>query len=1034
VVHRAISELEDARSAPGIDRVSAALAAFEGRGSLRDRTALDLRVRLEDGLRVDTPQISLVVDGAVRVGGTMLTPEIGGSLTLREGGTVRVSRALVRLDAGRVELSGYPGRQPEVEVRGTTQVSAVVIDVSLSGQLDDVRMNLSARNRSDLGQGDLATLILTGRTTSAAASEGGAILAEELASSLGRVLNRQLGGFVMFDMSRDESLIPEHTNSSLRMNIGIPLSDRLYVIYSHALDTGVLRWIVDVRPGGDFRLRLISNDDGSQAVEVGHRFGVDMWSRRLRPPVTRVSPRIGRVTIIGASDREETQLRSSMRLRAGDEFDHFRSQDAARAAQAWFVAEGFLEAAVDIHQEATSGAGVDLTVHVNRGPLVRIDWRGDNPGRSVRERVIAGWNGVLPRDERAARLARDVRRTLQGSRHFGATVTATVTEETVPDDEASQTVRVTFEVERGPRGAGVDVVFEGNTSLPGGTLAASLPPRNTAAFFALLEPDGARRLAAALRLPYAAEGFLDMRVGTPALSSVEGGGRLRVTIPVVEGDRARVVALELPEEVRAGGTASPTLALRDGAPFRLDAYTADRARLRSWLRDEGYPDARVASVLEPRPGGLAVRFLADAGPRVTMGEMRLARDGRTRPAIIEHAVATAPGEVIRASSLDETRRRLTNTGVFRSVDLRLDPVDGRDDVRDVVVDLVERNDVNVEYSLRYTTAGEAQIGGAPSETQAGVQAGAGFELVNPFGGADRYRVSGLVGKERQLLNARYDRATFFGRHLPTEVFLYDDRTRLDDAQSLAQRVMGATFEQTRSWQSGLDGRRLHDRLRMQWGYTIRRIEYADDRRFASTIDGLRAGLIHSLVGDTRDSITDPRRGMMWSVGSEVALEGLGSDVNYYRVFGQLYVIVPLLPRLTWAQGYRIGVVPGDDPLLLLDSRFFAGGASSVRGYAERSLGPQSLEGEPLGGQASAIVNQELRFPLWKRLHGGIFYDAGNAFALAEEWDLFDLRQSAGAGLRLMFPFGPVRLDWAHVIGRRAGEQPSRFVFSIGHAF
>ena len=118
VVHRAFSELEELRPAPGLDRVSAALAAFEGRGSLRDRTQLDVSIRLEDGLRVASSQISLVVDGAVRVGGTGLTPEVSGSLTFREGSTARVSRALVRLESGRVELSGYPGRQPELDVRG----------------------------------------------------------------------------------------------------------------------------------------------------------------------------------------------------------------------------------------------------------------------------------------------------------------------------------------------------------------------------------------------------------------------------------------------------------------------------------------------------------------------------------------------------------------------------------------------------------------------------------------------------------------------------------------------------------------------------------------------------------------------------------------------------------------------------------------------------------------------------------------------------------------------------------------------------
>ena len=183
----------------------------------------------------------------------------------------------------------------------------------------------------------------------------------------------------------------------------------------------------------------------------------------------------------------------------------------------------------------------------------------------------------------------------------------------------------------------------------------------------------------------------------------------------------------------------------------------------------------------------------------------------------------------------------------------------------------------------------------------------------------------------------------------------------------------------------------------------------------------RAGLIHSLIGDTRDSVTDPRRGVLWSIGSELDLVGLGSAMNYVKTYGQLFVYIPLLTHLTWAQGYRMGVVPGTDPLLLIEDRFFAGGGTSVRGFAESSLGPRAPDGVAIGGQASAIVNQELRFPLWKPLHAGVFYDAGNTFAVARAFDLRALRHSAGVGLRLMFPFGPVRVDWAHVPIRGRGR-------------
>ncbi len=139
---------------------------------------------------------------------------------------------------------------------------------------------------------------------------------------------------------------------------------------------------------------------------------------------------------------------------------------------------------------------VDLTVHVVRGPLVRIEWRGDDPGRPLRTRVTAGWSSVLPRDERAARLAREVRRALQGARYFAAAVTADGDRREPP---RMQEVRVTFDVARGPRGTGVDLRVRGQRRRVDATLAAALPARNTADFFALLEPEGARRLASALR-------------------------------------------------------------------------------------------------------------------------------------------------------------------------------------------------------------------------------------------------------------------------------------------------------------------------------------------------------------------------------------------------------------------------------------------------------------------------------------------------------------------------------------------------------
>jgi outer membrane protein insertion porin family len=1027
IARRAVFERSTNRTSASLDQVGRELDALDARGSALQKVELAVGIRLEDGLRVENDQARLVVDGAVMVGGDLLTPEIRGSLVLREGGTVQLARASLRIVQGRIELAGFPERPPELDIMGRTQVTGVLIEAGLAGPLDNYSLSLSSPNRSDLTQGDLATLILTGRTASAAVSEGGAIVAEELAATLGEALDERMGGAVFIDVSRDEDLIVQDTNPSQRFNIGVPIGTRFFVIYSQALDRNAPRWIVELRPGGEFRVRFISDSDGSEAVQVGHRFSFNVWSRRtaVRRADDLIS-RIGQVRVEGVTPAEEAELRRRLKLEPGKPFDYFRAEESARALRESLVGRGYRAAAVEFADREAGPGRVDVIYDVRQGPRLEIDWRGDRPGKAARKRVEESWEGDLPIEETAGRLADGVRRTLQADRYYTARVTASVTR----TDAASHVV---FDVQRGPRGRRVDLRFEGNRSASLEVLRAALPPSDTEAFFALLEEAGTTKLTSAIRLAYAREGFLEAAAGAPRHEFDAATGVLNVTIPVDEGDRARVAALDLPEYARAPDNGAPAdLQLEVGQPFSVSAYIDDRGRLASWYREQGYSDARVAGILEPADGGLAVRFRVDPGERMHVGDVRFAREGHTRPSVVDNALTLGPGDLVRPAELARSRQRLSETGVFRSIDIRPEPSGAG--TRDLMVDLVPQDDLTLEYNVRYTTRGSGGVGDATSSaTDDEIQLGAAIEVSNPLGLGHKYRVYGLVGGERAVLGSTFDAAYFFGRHWRTQVFLFDDQDRLAEIPRLLGRVRGATFQQTKRWRDALGDRRWHDRLRMQWGYTFKHIRYSDPET-GQVVAGERAGLIHSLVGDSRDSLTNPRRGFFWSVGTELALETLGSEVDYVKLFGQFYYYVPVGAHVVWAQGYRLGAAPGDDPLLLLDGRFQAGGATSVRAFEENELGPKTTLDEPIGGQSVVIFNQELRFPLFKRLWAGVFYDAGNVFALASDLRLDALRQAAGAGLRFMLPFGPVRLEHAWVLDPRAGETRSRWVFSLGHAF
>ena len=237
-------------------------------------------------------------------------------------------------------------------------------------------------------------------------------------------------------------------------------------------------------------------------------------------------------------------------------------------------------------------------------------------------------------------------------------------------------------------------------------------------------------------------------------------------------------------------------------------------------------------------------------------------------------------------------------------------------------------------------------------SQGRFQIAAGFELANPVGWGWRFKAYTL--QTTSLHNYRFgiESSTLFGKRLRTQFLLFDETDEESAiAASFASKVRGFSIQQQRTLLRDTDSRRWHDRLRLQWGYTNKDIQYSEDIGSDVLVAGNRAFLSVSLIGDWRDSLTDPHRGLFWTATSELSRRFLGSDVDYVRLYGQLFTYVPLPKGIVWAQGYRAGVVPGDDPFYLLENRFQAGGPTTVRGFRQNGLGPQFDENEGFGGQA-----------------------------------------------------------------------------------
>jgi outer membrane translocation and assembly module TamA len=150
---------------------------------------------------------------------------------------------------------------------------------------------------------------------------------------------------------------------------------------------------------------------------------------------------------------------------------------------------------------------------------------------------------------------------------------------------------------------------------------------------------------------------------------------------------------------------------------------------------------------------------------------------------------------------------------------------------------------------------------------------------------------------------------------------------------------------------------------------------------------------------------------------------------------QYFHFLPTRRGMMLASAVRVGLArtfEGQD--LIPSERFFAGGATSVRGYREEDLGPRSSLDDAAGGQALLVINEELRFPIYRWVRGVGFVDLGNVYPTVGEISLGDLQIGVGMGVRLDTPIGLFRVDFGVPANPRSFDPKWRVHFGLGHSF
>ena len=558
-------------------------------------------------------------------------------------------------------------------------------------------------------------------------------------------------------------------------------------------------------------------------------------------------------------------------------------------------------------------------------------------------------------------------------------------------------------------------------------------------------------------------------------------GRVAVTFRISEGIPFRVGSIGLsgdsvPPEIDLEG-AFP-IGVGDPLSFLLLQETTGSLTLR--LREQGYAYAEVfRGFFLPRQSDRAtVTFRVVLGPLTTFGPIEVTGNELLDNSVILDRLPFREGQLFQESRIREAQRILHELDIVARALVRRDTARiESDSVMPITVEVVEGDAHRVRmdgggnsaecfnFEGRWTSRSffgggrtlqaRARVSNLLASTLQSTflcaQAGEGdYGRVNWRAGIDfnqpsfiSPRANLLVGifAERQSLKNIFVRRGFgldFGlsRTLGTNSFMnVRFRPQLDQLDA-AEVTLCATF----------------------LACSPEDIEVLSETRWLSPV-------AVSFNRDATDDLFNPTGGWRSLLDLEWADGVTGSDYSYLRAYadGSLYRAID--PHTVLAVRVRAGnISPGGFAGQLSDmegglteivpsqKRFYGGGANSVRGFAQSTLGPRSLsipveellrrrgssgdptcgpaavqdltcDGTPLagsdlyqlrpvGGLATFGASAELRFRLTDGLLGGVaFVDVGQVWRRSMALD--DLELSPGVGLRYNTPFGPIRLDVAY---------------------
>lgn len=544
------------------------------------------------------------------------------------------------------------------------------------------------------------------------------------------------------------------------------------------------------------------------------------------------------------------------------------------------------------------------------------------------------------------------------------------------------------------------------------------------------------------------QGFLNAKFNTKDFIFSKDKSRVSIIADFSEGPLTQIQAIRFLGNFNfSDETLLDQTQIKSLSTLNLKKVEAAIINIEQFYKDNGFIEMKFensqADFIKYKDGNTIalIEFKIHEGPKVKIKSLNITGNKKTKEHVILRELKIKKGETLTPKKIELSKTALEELGLFSRIEFNVSDIGTNEIFRDLTVRLEEKK------------PGVIRIGtGVTNERDLTVRGYVGASYNNIAGTARSINARAELNLNVADINFPENRITL--GYLEPKIYdsQWDFRINLQRSQNIFE--IDETEDEVNILERNdivfLVERPLTQHLKLS--YNLLGISFQNEfEKDGKTEDDPR---VISKTGpildiDYRNDPFNPKSGFFNRIAVEYSDPKIGSTdtIHFLKVTNRFSLYTPISTKLNWVNSIRFGYLKNLSSLsnsgVPFVEAFFLGGQSTVRGFntsEERFPRNEQLSVEDIGDflvqedSHFGLFKSEVRFPMpfFESLEGAIFYDAGLVNVKGFDFD-DSYRDSAGFGLHIITPVGPVNFELAFKLDRKEefGESLFEFHFSIG---